>query len=280
MRPLIVNFTPTGMIPQKKDVPDVPISASEIVEQVHEAFEVGISMVHVHAREKNGGPSSTAEEYAPISEGIRDPCPGLVVCASLSGRNVTDPAARSAVLPLLPDMASLTLSSLNFVRSASVNSPDTIQELAERIYAAGASPELEVFDTGMVNYLGYLVRKGLIQPPFYINILLGNIAGAQLTASHIAALERDLPEGAVIALAGLGQYQLDAHLVAMGLGWGVRVGLEDNVHWDRDKRKLTTNIELVKRVHAMAEIARRPVMSAEAFGQLGFYNRQRHEARA
>lgn len=280
MRPLIVNFTPTGMIPQKKDVPDVPISASEIVEQVHEAFEVGISMVHVHAREKNGVPSSTAEDYAPIIDGIRAHCPGLVVCASLSGRNVTDPAARSEVLSLLPDMASLTLSSLNFVRSASVNSPDTIQELAERIYAAGASPELEVFDTGMVNYLGYLVRKGLIQPPFYINILLGNIAGAQLTASHIAALERDLPEGAVIALAGLGQYQLDAHLVAMGLGWGVRVGLEDNVHWDRDKRKLTTNIELVKRVHAMAEIARRPVMSAEAFGQLGFYNRQRHEARA
>ena len=280
MKPLIINFTPTGMIPQKRDVPSVPISASEIVEQVHEAFEVGITMVHVHARQKNGVPSSKAEDYAPIIEGIRAHCPGLVICASLSGRNVTDPAARSQVLSLQPDMASLTLSSLNFVKTASVNSPDTIQELAKRITEAGAKPELEVFDTGMVNYLGYMIRKGLIQAPIYVNVLLGNIAGAQLNAAHIAALKRDLPQDALISLAGLGQYQLDAHLVSMGLGMGVRVGLEDNVHWDRKKSKLTTNIALLKRIHSLAEIANRPMMKPEVFGDLGFYNRMRHAARA
>lgn len=280
MRPLIINFTPTGMIPQKRDVPSVPVSAEEIVEQVHEAFELGITMVHVHARHKNGVPSSSASDYSPIIEGIRAHCPGLVICASLSGRNVTDPAARSEVLSLQPDMASLTLSSLNFVQSASVNSPDTIRELAERIDEAGAKPELEVFDTGMVNYLGYLIRKKLIHPPFYVNVLLGNIAGAQLNAAHIAAIERDLPDGSLISLAGLGQFQLDAHLIAMGLGWGVRVGLEDNIHWDRDKKRLTTNMELLRRIHALAEVADRPLMAPQEFGELGFYNRKRHAARA
>jgi uncharacterized protein (DUF849 family) len=280
MKPLIINFTPTGMIPQKRDVPSVPITSAEIVEQVHEAFEVGITMVHIHARQKNGVPSSKAMDYAPIIEGIRSYCPGLVICASLSGRNVTDPAARCEVLSLKPDMASLTLSSLNFVKTASINSPETIQELAERIAAAGAKPELEVFDTGMVNYLGYLIRKGLIRAPYYVNVLLGNIAGAQLNAAHISALERDLPDGALVSLAGLGQYQLDAHLVSMGLGMGIRVGLEDNVHWDRKKTRLTTNIELLHRIHALAEIANRPMMSPADFGALGFYNSQRHAARA
>lgn len=280
MKPLIINFTPTGMIPQKRDVPSVPIAASEIVEQVHEAFTLGITMVHVHARHNNGIPSSSAADYAPIIEGIRAHCPGLVVCASLSGRNVTDSAARSEVLSLMPDMASLTLSSLNFVQSASVNCPNTIRELAQRIQEAGAKPELEVFDTGMMNYLGYLIKKKFVMAPYYVNVLLGNIAGAQLNAAHIAALEHDLPQGAMISLAGLGQYQLDAHLVAMGLGWGVRVGLEDNIHWDREKKRLTTNMELIQRIHSLAEIAGRPVMGAEQFGQMGFYNSNRNALRA
>lgn len=280
MKEVIINFTPTGMIPQKRDVPGVPISAQEIVEQVHEAFGIGITMVHVHARKANGVPSSRAEDYAPIVEGIRRYCPGLVICTSLSGRNVSEPAARAEVLSLLPDMASLTLSSLNFVQSASVNSPDTIMELARRIDDAGARPELEVFDTGMVNYLGYLVRKGLIRSPFYVNVLLGNIAGAQLNAAHLAAMERDLPDGAIVALAGLGRHQLDAHLVAMGLGWGVRVGLEDNIHWDREQRQVTTNMALLKRIHALCGVAGRDVMAPETFGALGFYNRKRHGARA
>lgn len=48
---LIVNFTPTGMIPTKSMTPHVPISPSEIAEDVHEACELGITMVHLHARE-------------------------------------------------------------------------------------------------------------------------------------------------------------------------------------------------------------------------------------
>lgn len=275
MEPLIVNFAPTGMIPMKDHVPSVPIAPQEIIEEVHEAFELGITIAHLHARKPDGTPSSEAADYAPILDGIRKHCPELVVCASLSGRSVSDATARAEVLSLKPDMGSLTLSSLNFVRQASVNAPATIQELAELIQAAGAKPELEVFDLGMVNYLNYLISKGLVNPPFYVNIILGNIAGAQLNAGHLAALERDVPEGAHLVLGGIGHQQLDAHLVAMGLGWGVRVGLEDNIYWDRRRDQVTENLHLLRRIHAIAGIAQRPLMPAAAFGNMGFYNRQR-----
>lgn len=277
MHPLVLNFTPTGMIPQKDHAPSVPIEASEIVEQVLEACELGITLVHLHARKPDGTPSSEAADYAPILEGIRRHRPELVLCTSLSGRTVSDPIARSEVLSLHPDMASLTLSSLNFVKTASVNSPATIVTLAERIAEFGAKPELEVFDLGMVNYLGYLIRKGLIPAPYYVNVLVGNIAGAQLNAAHLAALERDLPDGAIMALAGIGQYQLDAHLVALGLGWGIRAGLEDNVHWDRDRNVVASNQHLLERVHELARIAQRPVMTPEEFGHMGFYNAKRSQ---
>ena len=100
----IINFTPTGMIPQKSTSPCVPISSSEIIEQVHKVWELGITMVHVHARKKDGSPSYEAADYAPIIEGIRKHCPRLVICASLSGRNTSDPRARAEVLSLRPDM--------------------------------------------------------------------------------------------------------------------------------------------------------------------------------
>ncbi len=277
---LIINFTPTGMIPMKAGVPSVPISPSEIVESVHEACELGITMAHLHARKPDGTPSSEAADYAPILEGVRAHCPDLVICASLSGRTVTDPAARAEVLTLHPDMGSLTLSSLNFVKQASVNAPSTIVKLARLLKESGARPELEVFDLGMVNYLNYLITKELITPPFYVNLIVGNIAGAQMNAAHLAALERDLPNGALIALGGIGQQQLDAHLVAMGLGWGVRVGLEDNVHFDRNKGQITNNMALLRRIHEMAEIAQRPVMTPSTLGKMGFYNTHRNEIHA
>lgn len=277
MHPLVINFTPTGMIPLKKDCPAVPITSNEIVEDVHRAWELGITCAHLHARKDDGTPSSEAADYAPILEGVRRHCPGLVICTSLSGRTVSDPAARAEVLSLRPDMASLTLSSLNFAQSASINAPETVRELARRIDEAGATPELEVFDLGMANYLNYLIKKRWVKRPLYINILLGNIAGAQLEPAHLAGLLQGLPEDAWVALGGLGQHQLDAYLVALGLGLGIRLGLEDNIHWDRARSRTATNLELLQRVHELAERAERPLMTPEAFGALGFYNRHRSQ---
>ncbi len=278
MPPLVLNFTPTGMVPQKDRVPGVPIAASEIVEQVHEAWELGITMAHVHARKPDGTPSAEAGDYAPILEGIRYHCPDLVICASLSGRSVSDPAARAEVLSLQPDMGSLTLSSLNFVQQASVNAPDTIRELALRMRESGTKPELEVFDPGMVNYLGYLIRKGWVEAPFYVNLIVGNIAGSQLSPVHLAALAADLPADAWISLGGIGAQQLDAHLVALGLGWGIRAGLEDNVYYDRKATQIATNLDLLRRIHGLAQWAERPILAPSALGKAGFYHRDRHVA--
>ena len=121
MQPLIINFVPTGMIPSKKMTPYVPVSSTEIVEQVAEANELGITLVHLHARDEAGLPTWKASVYEKIFSGIRKYCPDLVICASLSGRNAHEFENRSEVLQLLPDMGSLTLGSLNFIKTASLN---------------------------------------------------------------------------------------------------------------------------------------------------------------
>jgi uncharacterized protein (DUF849 family) len=111
------------MVPTKADNPNVPISPSEIIEQTHQAFEIGITIVHIHARDEDQQPTHEARLYRQIIEGIRKHCPGLLISASASGRNVKDFNKRSEVIELQPDLCSLTLSSLNFVRWLLLISP-------------------------------------------------------------------------------------------------------------------------------------------------------------
>jgi uncharacterized protein (DUF849 family) len=263
---LIINLTPTGMIPTKEMTPNVPVTVHEIIEDVHEAFEIGISMVHLHARdEKTGEPAYKAETYQRIIEGIRKFSRELVICVSLSGRTFKEFEKRAAPLHLdgeaKPDMGSLTLSSVNFNRVASVNSPSMIKELAREMIKQEVLPELEAFDAGMINYAKYLERKGLLKSPHYFNLILGNIACAQADLLHVGIMVRDLPPGSYWSLGGIGNAQLMMHSIAVASGGGVRVGLEDNIWYDQNRTRLATNGDLVKRIHRLAEANEREIMT-------------------
>jgi 3-keto-5-aminohexanoate cleavage enzyme len=272
---VIINFCPTGMVPQKAATPHVPITPSEVIEQVHEAFEIGITIAHLHARENDGTPTWRAEAYQQIFDGVRRHCPDLVICGSTSGRNAPEFEKRSAVIELEPDMCSLTLSSLNFVDQASMNSPDIIQGLAKKMHEYGVHAELECFDLGMVNYGRYLIRKSLVSPPYYWNLIFGNIAGAQATLAQIGSLLHEVPEGHFAALGGLGSGQLQANAVGIAIGLGARVGIEDNIWWDAARTRLATNTALLARVHEIIELHGHHYMTAQEFGRHGFYNTKR-----
>ena len=267
---LIIDFTPTGLIPTKSLTPHVPISVSEIIEDIHSAWEIGITKVHLHARDiRTGNPTYKKEVYASIIEGVRKFAPFLVVCVSLSGRTFNKFEERSEALELdgylKPDMGSLTLSSLNFNQIASINSPEMIQNLAIKMKTLGIVPELEAFDTGMINYSKYLIKKGLLNPPYYFNLLLGNIACAQADILHAGMMIRELPENSVWSLAGIGDHQLMMNSVSIAIGGGVRVGLEDNIWYASSRTTLARNIDLIKRIHILAEANGRKIMTSEEF---------------
>lgn len=270
---LIIDFTPTGLIPTKSLTPHIPISASEIIEDIHAAWELGITKVHLHARDVQTGNSTYKKEvYALIIEGVRKFAPTLVICVSLSGRMFNKFEERSEALDLegslKPDMGSLTLSSLNFNQIASINSPEMIQNLAIKMKRMGIVPELEAFDAGMINYAKYLIKKGLLHPPHYFNLLLGNIACAQADLLHAGIMIRDLPENSVWSLAGIGDQQLMMNSVAIAIGGGVRVGLEDNIWYTSSRTKLARNTDLLKRIHILAEANERKIMKSEEFRQI------------
>ena len=261
------------MIPTKEMTPFVPVSVREIVDDVLEAADIGITMVHLHARNPGTGrPTSSAEVYARIIDGIRKYRKDLVICVSLTGRKVNEFEKRAEPLRLdgevKPDMGSLTLSSVNFNKQASINSPDMIRTLLNEMNNRNVMPELEAFDTGMINYARYLGKKGLLRPPHYFNLIFGNIACAQADLLHAGVMVRDLPPESFWTMGGIGDYQITMNSIAIAAGGGVRVGLEDNIWFDPKRTRLARNSDLIRRVHSMIEINGRQVMKPEELRKL------------
>ena len=254
--PFVLNLVPTGLLPTKGDNPRLPVTPEEIASDVVECAAVGISMVHVHARDPYGSPTLDKSVYAEIIGRIRRECPLVVICVSLSGRGGRQLDQRMEPMfldgDLKPDMASLTLSSLNFNREASVNDPSTVRALAEAMLDREIKPEIEVFDLGMANCMNYLADRGVLKPPFYANLILGNISCAQADMMHMGLLVSELPDGTLWSAGGVGGWQLTANAAALAFGGGVRVGLEDNLWFDEERTILATNLKLVNRIHDLA----------------------------
>ena len=260
---LIINLAPTGNIPTKVDNFRVPITPEEIAEDCHLCYQAGAAIFHLHARDAAGKPSYRAEIYQAIISAVRRQCPEAIICVSTSGRFFTSLTERSEVLGLngevKPDMASLTLGSLNFSRQASVNSPGMIRDLAEAIYAQDIVPELEIFDLGMIDFAKHLIDKGVLREPFYFNLILGSLGTLSATPFHLATMIRSLPPGATWAAAGIGRFQLYVNSMAITMGGHVRVGLEDSIYLDPQKERPATNLAQIERLVGVARAINREI---------------------
>lgn len=270
--PLIINACITGMIPTKLNTPHVPTSPDEIIEDAMRVYDAGARIVHLHARDESGQPSPDTTYYEKIISTLHRERPGLICCATTSGRNWSGFERRSEVLQLTgdakPDMASLTLGSLNFQTGPSVNPIEVIERLAITMRDNGIKPELEVFDSGMVNLAKYLDRHGLIQGKKYFNILLGNINTAPATIGNLAALYTELPDNSLWAACGLGGFQLPMNVASIVAGGHIRVGLEDTIHYDYARTKLASNEDLVARIVRISEEMQRPIATPQQVRQM------------
>jgi 3-keto-5-aminohexanoate cleavage enzyme len=254
--PLVINAALTGMVPRRRDHPAVPEQPDDIARDAISCIAAGATNIHVHARDTKGEPSVRREIYAEIVRRIRAAAPDVVVCVSTSGRLHRRFEDRSDVLSLdgalKPDLASLTLGSLNFPKQASVNEPQMIQRLADAMRERGIVPELEVFDFGMLDYAHYLIERGVLRPPFVFNLLLGSLGTLAATAQNLALLVSRLPAGAYWQAAGIGRAQWPMNALGVAMGGHVRTGLEDNLFMDPEKTDPATNLRLVSRVATLA----------------------------
>jgi len=266
--PLIINLAPTGAVADAAKNPAVPVDNAAIAAVVGECVGAGATICHLHVRDETAAPSSDPARFADLIGRIRRQKGGsaVVLCASTSGRHGQSLEDRAAVLSLpaavRPDMASLTLGSLNFPTAASVNAPDTIRFLADRMRECAVKPELEVFDVGMIEFARTLIGEGRLSAPFYFNLLLGNVGSLACSVQHLGFALSQLPQPAIVSIGGIGRDQAAANALGVVAADGVRVGLEDNLWSSWSPRSPATNLQGVERVARLAAEVGRTVASA------------------
>jgi 3-keto-5-aminohexanoate cleavage enzyme len=267
----IINFTPTGTQTTRNNSL-APLEVNEIIDEVIMANEMGITITHLHARDEVTLKNTYKKEvYQKILEGIKQYCPDLILCVSLTGRNFPDFSHRSEVLQCKPDMASLTMSSLNFPSGASVNEPEMILSLISEMEKYGVIPELECFDSGMINYANYLILKGVLKGPHYMNIILGNMYNGQYDLATLASIKSVIPNNMIACVGGIGSQQLTSNLMGLLYFDGIRIGLEDNLYLVGKEK--TTNKQLLERVHNLMSQMNIELMSSRELKTHGYENK-------
>jgi 3-keto-5-aminohexanoate cleavage enzyme len=276
MKPVVIAVAITGSVPRKRDNPAVPITPAEQIESIHEAFEAGASLAHIHVRNPDESPSSDPALFAQVQDAVRKFCPGIIVQFSTGGRG-RDPAARGSALFLKPDMASLATGSVNFPTIVYENSAGFVEALAAQLKEHSILPEIEVFDLSHIHGARKLIDRGLISDRPHVQFVMGikNALPAepQILNYLYDELRRVLPNATWTA-AGIGRYQAEVINWTLAKGASaVRTGLEDNIRITKD-RLARSNAELVRIAAAACERhGRRPATPAEARAILGLLNK-------
>ena len=270
-KPCILCVAITGSLPTKANNPAVPITIAEQIESTQAAFEAGASIAHCHVRDDEGKPTSDPDRFARLVEGLKTHCPGMIIQLSTGGRSGAG-TARGGMLPLRPDMASLSVGSNNFPTRVYENPPDLVDWLASEMLKYSVKPEIECFDLSHIVQAASMARDGRLANPLYVQFVMGvknaMPADERIFDFYIETLNRLAPT-ALWCAAGIGPAQLTINEWAIAKGGHTRTGMEDNVRLDRD-RLAPSNAALVKRAVDLCDKYQRPVATwAQARTMLG-----------
>jgi 3-keto-5-aminohexanoate cleavage enzyme len=254
---LVITVAGVGAEVTRAQQPHLPLLPDEVGEEYRRAFAAGATIGHIHGRRPDGTPTQDLSTFRAYSEAIRARCP-ILQQFSTGGAVGMDVEERIAALELKPDMATLTLGTCNFGDDVFENSLPTVRAILDRIRKFGITPELEIFDDGMLATADALVARGLLTPPLHFDFVLGVPGAAAATAENLTHFARSIPTGCTWTVAGIGRRQTAMATMAVAMGGHVRVGFEDNIYY-RKGELADSNARFVERVVRIArEVGREP----------------------
>lgn len=296
----IITCAVTGSvhIPTMSDY--LPITPQQIAENALGAAKAGAAVIHIHARHpENGMPVSDPKVFEEIISRIRDKNKDVVLCLTTGGGAGMTVDERVAVVPKFkPPLASCNAGSINWGIFAIAekykefkypwepvlleltkgyifqNSFTDLMKMTEIMNENGTKPELEVYDVGHLYNLAFLMQKGYIKPPIYLQFATGILGGIQsnpydLMTLHNAA-DRIFGAGNYKwSVMGAGKFEFPVCTLGALLGGNVRVGMEDNLYVSKNVLA-KNNAELVaKMARILGEFNLEPATPEEAREMLG-----------
>ena len=265
---LIITVAPVGAEVTRAQTPHIPISPEEIAAEARRAWDAGASIVHVHGRNPDGSATQSATVFGDIIARVRAQT-DLIVQVSTGGATGMTAEERLQPLECSPEMATLTLGTLNFGSTIFENPLPLVERFAREIGARKIKPELEIFDTGMLATAEKLVADELIRAPLHHDFVMGVPGGIAATPANLQHLSSSIPRGSTWTVAAMGRHQVRMAALAIVMGGHVRVGFEDNIYYAKGELA-TSNAQLVERVVRIArEVGREVATPAEARALLG-----------
>jgi uncharacterized protein (DUF849 family) len=293
--PVVITCAISGVLANREQCPAIPYTPAEYAAEARRIVDEGGTMIHIHARTPDGGPSFEVEDYKAISNAIRNEVGDAAIVNFSTGAVGVSVEKRIAYLrECRPEVAALNMGSMNYAKYSRsrkdfvfkmvfANPFEEIIELLRAMSELGIKPEHECFDIGHVGSLEPLIDMGILKAPLHVDCIMGVTGGIPPSARNLAAMVANIPGGGPGAPGGGGSGAAKSHWAVIGisrqqwllvaaaltLGGSVRVGLEDNLYLPNGEMA-RSNGELVAKARQMAEdIGRRPATVQEARALLG-----------
>lgn len=259
MTDTMITVAPTGAFPTKEHNPNIPLTPREIAEDVHECWQAGAAIAHLHMRDEAGRGTMDKHRFIETVGRIRERCDIVLNLTTSGDLLATDEDRLAHLIEIKPELASFDAGSMNWMHSTIfTNHPAFLERLAAVMNDVGVKPEIEVFDPGMFYTATYYMRKGVLRSPGYFQFVLGAAGGIAATVENLVFLKSLLPPEAVWSAFGVGAGHLPILFTTLSLGGHIRVGMEDNVFYAKG-RLAKNNAEFVTRAARLAREAGRIV---------------------
>jgi uncharacterized protein (DUF849 family) len=297
MEKFIVTAALTGAIHTPTMSPHLPITPDQLAEEARRAREAGAAVVHVHGRDpQTGRPSADGAVFGEILSKIKSKCDAVICTTTGGGFGMTVEERVKVVRTYSPELASLNAGSLNFslhplldkMRNFNFdwepqylamsedfifpNTFKTLREFSHYFSQQDTKPEFEVYDAGMLNNIAFLLSRGSIKKPIYIQFVLGILGGMQATVNNLVFLHNSAKEilgnEFVWSVCAAGKSQFKMCNAALLMGGFTRVGLEDNLYLERGELAKSSAEQVEKIIRIAREHGMEPATPEEARGIL------------
>ena len=223
----IITAALTGPVATKADNPGMPGTVAEVAADAKAAHEAGAAVIHIHLRDDQGNMTVDLEVARRTVEAVRAACPGIVQLST--GGLAFSYEDRMKMVEARPAMATLNPCTMTFGAEEFRNPPRQMMELAARMLELGVKPEVEIYDTGHLEMMLYLVHKELLVEPLQVSFVMGVRGGMKGDPALLSYLVRELPEGTSWQVIGVARANLPMTTIGLAMGGNARTGMEDTL---------------------------------------------------
>ena len=282
---VIITAALSGAGTFKANTPHVPYTPNEFAEEAYKAHKAGAAMVHVHAKQDDGMPTSDLGRIRDTYNAIKDKCPDLIVNLSTAvGMGKTPEQRIEQIIAIKPEMASFNTNTMNFglvdrnsgkimIDYVFDNTFTMIQNFGKIFEQNGTKPEFECYDIGGLDNVLLIGKQGIFTKPMNFNFVWGVAGGQTFRPDSFVAMFHAIPPDSNFTTCGVGLDEFPAIMQSCLMGGHMRVGLEDNTKMPNGEMA-KGNYELVELAVKVAEcMGREPATPDEAREVMGLKKR-------